>query len=68
MHIRHSAFGRDILHCVEKSSFNPWSVMERFPYTNNGVHDIYLLYACGDRFVLNSAMLRLEVAEYNEAD
>ena len=31
MHINHSHFGRDVLHCIESVNFNPWSVLERFP-------------------------------------
>ena len=67
MHIKHCAFGRDILHCIESQNFNPWSIMERFPPAN-GIHDIFLLYACGDQFALNGANLLLEVAEYNDRD
>ena len=29
--IKHSNFGREILHCKQSDTFNPWSVMERFP-------------------------------------
>ena len=31
VHIKHCAFGRDIMHCIEARNFNPWSIMERFP-------------------------------------
>ena len=67
MHIKHCCFGRDILHCIESVNFNPWSIMERIPPAQ-GVHDIFLLYACGDYFALEGARLRLEVTEYNEGD
>ena len=63
MNINASAFGRELLHCVHSQHFNPWSVMERYPYTQ-GPADIYLIYACGEEFVLSGANLKLEVALY----
>ena len=63
MKINASAFGREVLHCVHSQHFNPWSVMERYPYMQ-GPADIYLIYACGEEFVLSGANLKLEVAQY----
>lgn len=67
MHINGSNFGRDVLHCIHSESFNPWSVMERHPY-QEGEMDIYLIYACGAEFMLNSAGLKLEVVQYAESE
>ena len=63
MNINGSAFGREVLHCVHSQNFSPWSVMERYPFLK-GPADIYLIYACGEEFVLSGADLRLEVSMY----
>ena len=63
MHINHSNFGRDVLHCIHSQNFNPWSVMERFPY-QDGEMDLYLIYACGAEFLLSGATIRLEMVQY----
>ena len=33
MHIKNSTVGRDVLHCKRSVAYNPWSVVERFPYS-----------------------------------
>ena len=60
MSINGSNFGRDVLHCKHSQNFNPWSVMERYPY-HEGEMDIYLIYACGGEFLLSGASIKLEV-------
>ena len=37
--------------------------MERFPY-KEGSMDLYLIYACGNEFLLSGASLKLEVVQY----
>ena len=61
--IKHSNFGREILHCLHSQNYNPWSVLERFPWTE-GPQDFYLIYACGADFVLSGANLKVEMAMY----
>ena len=53
-----------MLHCIHSQNFNPWSVMERYPYFQGPMH-IYMIYACGEEFVLSGAILKLEVAMYD---
>ena len=67
VHLEHSTFGRDILHCKESSNFHPWSVIERAK-VETGDFDIYLLYACGPNFMLSGAQIRVEVAQYLETE
>ena len=63
MYINNSNFGRDVLHCIHSQNFNPWSVMERFPY-DQGEMDLYLIFACGAEFLLSAASLKLELVQY----
>ena len=41
--------------------------MERYPY-ETGPMDIYLIYACGQDFVLSGANLKIEMAMYESTD
>ena len=41
-----SSFARETLHIIRANSFNPWTILEKYP-TAIGFHEVYIIYGVG---------------------